>query len=123
MRTRGAHGVVAGTAALGRWYRRALLDEGRRLVVEHRCLPAVRVLQRAVALAPGDARAHYYLGVAYVGIGRFASSLRHLQEAMRLAADDARVQERLAAASAHVRPEITDEKTFGSAPGTKGRAE
>jgi hypothetical protein len=58
-------GLVALAAALGHWYRRELLEEGMRLVTQEHRLPAVRVLRRAVALSPGDARAHYYLGLAY----------------------------------------------------------
>ncbi len=104
MRRLGAGSATAVTAALCRWYRRALLAEGMRLVTEHRCLPAVRVLRRAVALTPGDARAHYYLGVAYVGIGKFGSSLVHLHEAMRLASDDTRIPEGFTTrASGHIR--------------------
>ncbi len=89
----GAGCAVAVRTAFSRWYRRELLAQGMHLVTEHRCLPAVRVLQRAVALTPSDARAHYYLGIAYVGIGKYGSSLAHLHEAMRLASDDTRIRE------------------------------
>ena len=91
-------GVLSSTCviALGHWYRRALLKEGMRLVAEEHYLPAVRVLRRAVALTSGEARAHYYLGLAYAGIGEFGASLGHLEEAMRLAAVDARFHGALA---------------------------
>lgn len=68
-------GVLASTcvgalaAALGSWYRRELLEQGIRLVADKHYGSAVRVLRRAEALTPGDARAHYYLSLAYAGIG------------------------------------------------------
>ena len=62
----------------------ALAEQGRELVAEGQYLPAVRVLSEAVAEAPGDARAHYYLGLAYAGIGLCGAAWMHLGEAMRL---------------------------------------
>jgi len=78
-------GMIALTLVLGQWHVRALDEQGRALVVEERYVSAVRVLMRAVAEAPGDARAHYYLGLAYAGIGLCGAAWIHLEEAARLA--------------------------------------
>jgi tetratricopeptide (TPR) repeat protein len=78
-------GVIALAAALGQWHASSLDEQGRALVAEGEYLPAVRVLSRVVAQAPGDARAHYYLGLAYAGIGLCGAASVHLEEAARLA--------------------------------------
>jgi Flp pilus assembly protein TadD len=75
---------VAAVAALGSWRGVEPVEEGRRLVSEGAYIPATRMLARAVALSAGDARAHYYLGLAYAGIGQRGASLSHLEEAVRL---------------------------------------
>ena len=78
-------GVVALAVALGQWHVHSLDEDGRALVAEGRYLPAVRVLLRAVAEAPGDARAHYDLGLAYAGLGLCGAAWIHFEEAVRLA--------------------------------------
>ena len=55
------------------------------LVAEEQYLPAIRVLSGIIAAAPGDARAHYYLGRAYAGVGLCGAASIHLEEAARLA--------------------------------------
>lgn len=77
-------GAIALGLALGQWRVHLLDEQGRALVAEARYLPAVRVLLEAVAEAPGDARAHHYLGLAYAGIGLCGAARIHLEEAMRL---------------------------------------
>ena len=78
-------GVFVLTQGLGQWHIHSLDEQGRALVAEGEYLPAVRVLLQAVAEAPGDARAHYYLGLAYAGIGLCGAAWIHFEEAARLA--------------------------------------
>ena len=78
-------GVVALTIFLGHWHMRALDEHGRVLVAEEQYVPAIRVLSAIVAEAPGDARAHSYLGLAYAGVGLCGAASIHLGEAARLA--------------------------------------
>jgi len=78
-------GVVALAFFLGHWHMRSLDEHGRALVAEERYLPAIRLLSGIVAEAPGDARAHYYLGRAYAGVGLCGAASIHLGEAARLA--------------------------------------
>lgn len=85
-------GAVVGTAVIltaimataARWRERASADDGARLLAngEHRA--AVRTLLRALAREPEDARAHYYLGLAYAHFGARLAAIRHLREAVRL---------------------------------------
>jgi hypothetical protein len=79
--------VVMGALAfaLGRWNAHSLDEEGRALVAAEEYLPAIRVLSGVVATTPGDARAHYYLGLAYAGVGLCGAAWMHLEEAARLA--------------------------------------
>jgi len=76
--------VIGFLLILGQRHVHALAEQGRALVAEGQYLPAVRVLSEAVAEAPGDARAHYYLGLAYAGVGLCGAAWMHLGEAMRL---------------------------------------
>ena len=85
-------GVIALALAMGQWHAYSLDEQGRALVAEGEYLPAVRVLLQAVATAPGDARAHYYLGLAYAGIGLCGAAWMHLEEAARLAPEDRRLR-------------------------------
>ena len=82
-------GTLAGVIALaflsGLWHMRSLDEQGRALVAAEQYLPAIRVLSGVVAEAPGDARAHYYLGLAYAGVGLCGAAQIHLEEAARLA--------------------------------------
>ncbi len=88
-------GVAAAAATLGAWQRSEPVEQGMRLVGRGEYVPAARALVRAVALSPRDARAHYYLGLAYAGIGRREAALSHLQEAVHLNPDDARFHDGL----------------------------
>lgn len=78
-------GVVALAFFLGHWHMRSLDEHGRALVAEEQFLPAIRLLSGVVAEAPGDAGAHYYLGLAYAGVGLCGAAAIHLEEAARLA--------------------------------------
>ena len=78
-------GAMTLALAVGQWHVHSLDEQGRALVAGGEYLPAVRVLLQAVAAAPGDARAHYYLGLAYAGIGLCGAAWIHLEEASRLA--------------------------------------
>ena len=79
--------VVMGALAfaLGSWNTHSLDEHGRALVAAEEYLPAIRVLSGVVATTPGDARAHYYLGLAYAGVGLCGAAWMHLEEAARLA--------------------------------------
>jgi cytochrome c-type biogenesis protein CcmH/NrfG len=79
--------VVMGALAfaLGYWHTHSLDEQGRALVAGREYLPAIRVLSGVVATTPGDARAHYYLGLAYAGVGRCGAAWMHIDEAARLA--------------------------------------
>ena len=78
-------GVMALAFFLGHWHMRSLDEHGRALVAAKQYVLAVRVLSGVVAEAPGDARAHYYLGLAYAGVGLCGAASIHLGEAARLA--------------------------------------
>jgi Flp pilus assembly protein TadD len=96
----GALATVALAALLGgptRWRARWLVEDGATLVSNEQYLPAARQLARAVATAPRDARAHYYLGLAYAGLGQHAAALSHAEDAVRLAPQDPEYQAGLAA--------------------------
>ena len=89
-------GTLAGVAALAlilaHWHMRSLDQHGRALVAEERYLPAIRVLSGVIAEAPGDARAHYYLGLAYAGVGLCGAASIHLEKAARLAPEYRRLR-------------------------------
>ena len=77
--------VTALAFGIGEWRARGLVDTGAALVSREEYLPAARALTRAVVAAPRDARAHYYLGLAYAGLGQDAAALTHARDAVRLA--------------------------------------
>ena len=77
--------VMALAFFLAHWHMRTLDERGRALVAAEQYVPAIRVLSGIVAEAPGDARAHYYLGRAYAGVGLCGAASIHLEEAARLA--------------------------------------
>jgi hypothetical protein len=85
-------GVVALAFFLGHWHMRSLDEHGRALVTEEHFLPAIRLLSGVVAEAPRDARAHYYLGLAYAGVGLCGAAAIHLEEAARLAPEYRRLR-------------------------------
>jgi Flp pilus assembly protein TadD len=90
--------ALAALASGPAWWRaHGLVESGATLVSDGQYVPAVRQLVQAVAAAPRDARAHYYLGLAYAGLGQDAAALSHAQDAVRLAPRDARYEAGLAA--------------------------
>jgi Flp pilus assembly protein TadD len=95
-----ATALVATVVALGlgisAWRARGLVDSGASLVLDGEYVPAARQLTRAVVAAPRDARAHYYLGLAYAGLGQDAAALSHARDAVRLAPRDPQYEAGLA---------------------------
>jgi tetratricopeptide (TPR) repeat protein len=89
--------ALALIAGLGvwRWHAHVSTVAAARLVAEGRYTAAIRVLQERLATAPGDARLHYYLGLAYSGAGLGDGALNQLDEAVRLAPDRAAYHEAL----------------------------
>lgn len=77
--------VTALALGIGAWRSRGLVETGAALVSDEAYLPAARALTRAVVAAPHDARAHYYLGLAYAGLGQDGAALSHARDAVRLA--------------------------------------
>jgi tetratricopeptide (TPR) repeat protein len=65
--------------------------EGARLVAAGEYGAAVRALLPVVTAAPEQVEGHYYLGLAYRGLGLPTAALVQLQEAVRLAPGDARL--------------------------------
>jgi Flp pilus assembly protein TadD len=89
--------ALAALASGPAWWRaHGLVESGATLVSDGQYLPAVRQLVQAVAAEPHDARAHYYLGLAYAGLGQDAAALSHAEDAVRLAPRDARYETGLA---------------------------
>jgi Flp pilus assembly protein TadD len=88
--------VVALALGISAWRARGLVDAGATLVLDGEYLPAARQLTRAVVAAPRDARAHYYLGLAYAGLGQDAAALSHARDAVRLAPHDPQYEAGLA---------------------------
>lgn len=80
-----AAALVVLASGVGHWRTRVLVDQGATLISQERYAPAARALLRAVAFAPTDARAQYYLGLAYAGLGQRGAALSHAEEALRLA--------------------------------------
>lgn len=80
-----AAAVLALAAGVSAWRAHGLVEAGASLVMDGQYLPAARELARAVVAAPRDARAHYFLGLAYAGLGQDAAALSHAREAVRLA--------------------------------------
>jgi Flp pilus assembly protein TadD len=81
-------------AAYG-WQSRRALSRGIRMVGEGDYRAAIQPLIRAVAAAPGNAEAHFYLGMAYLGAGVRAGAIAHLVEAVRAEPHDARFHDGL----------------------------
>lgn len=77
--------VVAFVAGVGRLQWPAPVDDGVQLIADGEYTSAVRTLLGALAVAPDDARAHYYLGLAYERLGVGPGVITHLREAVRLA--------------------------------------
>lgn len=90
-----AAGLIAVTTGVWVWHAHRPIATGARLIARGDYPRAVRTLLPAVAAAPGDARAHYYLGVAYARIGMGQGAISHLRDAVRLEPDGARFHEEL----------------------------
>jgi Flp pilus assembly protein TadD len=88
--------VVVLALGISAWRARGLVDSGASLVLDGDYLPAARQLTRAVVSAPRDARAHYYLGLAYAGLGQDAAAISHARDAVRLAPRDPQYEAGLA---------------------------
>lgn len=86
----GTGGSVVLGYAVGAWREQRSVEHGARLIAESDYASAARALLGAVAASPNDARAHYYLGLAYAGLGVRAGALSQLEEAVRLAPNEAR---------------------------------
>jgi Flp pilus assembly protein TadD len=87
----GAVAVVLLVAGYGawRWHGRGSPEIAARLVAEGQYRAAIRVLQARLAMAPGDARLHYYLGLAYAGAEVRDGAINQLREAVDLAPREA----------------------------------
>jgi Flp pilus assembly protein TadD len=96
-RRRAAAYVVAAVAVVllvtgygaWRWHGRGSPEAAARLVAEGQYRAAIRVLQARLAMAPGDARLHYYLGLAYAGADVRDGAINQLREAVDLAPHEA----------------------------------
>ncbi|OLC16144.1 MAG: hypothetical protein AUH29_05945 [Candidatus Rokubacteria bacterium 13_1_40CM_69_27] len=76
--------VVAFVLGVARWQSPASVDDGVRSISDGHYSSAVRTLLAAVAQAPADARAHYYLGLAYAHLGVQTGAISQFQDAVRL---------------------------------------
>lgn len=102
--------VTALAGGVGEWRARGLVEDGATLVSDENYLAAARQLARAVAAAPRDARAHYYLGLAYAGLGENTAALSHAEDAVRLAPREPQYEAglaRLLLDAGHVQEAIT----------------
>lgn len=81
--------AVALAMTADRWGPFLTTERGARLVGAGDYVSAARALSHRVVSAPSDARAHYWLGVAYARIGVREGAVRHLTRAVRLAPRDA----------------------------------
>ena len=92
--------VLAATAyGASEWHSHQPVSAGASLIARGDYSRAVRTLLPAVAAAPGNARAHYYLGLAYARIGIRQGAISHFREAVRLEPDGARFHAELGRAS------------------------
>src|SRR5205809_392155 len=88
-------GAIALARELPAWRGRQSVTEAARLIDAGDDASAIRTLLGAVAAAPRDARAHYYLGLAYARLGVPTGAMNQLRDAVRLAPGDARVHDAL----------------------------
>ena len=68
----------------------ALLAEGEQLLARNQPVPAITLLQRALAADPSFAAVHHLLAIGAVLQGRGGDAVRHAADAVRLAPADAR---------------------------------
>ncbi|MFB0516880.1 MAG: DUF5107 domain-containing protein [Candidatus Neomarinimicrobiota bacterium] len=82
-----------------------LYKEAARRPVDY-CFPfrleAINVFRAAFVANPGDARAHYFLGLVYGGLGEVDSAMVHWQQAVRLEPGNARAWRNLGLAHLNV---------------------
>jgi Flp pilus assembly protein TadD len=90
-----AGGVVALALDGPPWRGRYSVAHAARLIDDGDYASAIRTLLGAVAAAPRDARAHYYLGLAYARLGVPTGALSQLTDAVRLAPGDPLVHDAL----------------------------
>src|SRR5205823_2910319 len=88
-------GAIALASELPAWRGRQSVTEAARLIDAGDYASAIRTLLGAVAAAPRDARAHYYLGLAYARLGVPTGAMNQLRDAVRLAPGDPRVHNAL----------------------------
>ena len=86
--TASSAGIVGLVGDVPVWRARTALRDGARLVREGDYPLAIRTLLGVVAGRPDDARAHYYLGVAYAHLGARTAAMNQLGDAVRLAPAD-----------------------------------
>ncbi len=77
-------GVVALAYGAGQWRTGRPVERGAELLARGDYSTAVRTLLPAVAAAPRNARAHYYLGLAYDRVGLRQGAINQLADAVRL---------------------------------------
>ena len=58
------------------------VNVARVLIQEGNIEPAIPLLEQALKVSPGLAKAHYFLGVAYKSLGQYEQSLEHLRAAV-----------------------------------------
>src|SRR5439155_858163 len=80
-----AGGAIALARELPAWRGRLSVTRAARLIDDGDYTAAIRTLLGAVAVTPRDARAHYYLGLAYARLGVPRGALNQLGDAVRLA--------------------------------------
>jgi Flp pilus assembly protein TadD len=85
-----AVGLIAAGYVVWQERSRPSVEAAARLLDEGDQRAALRALLAAVAATPTDARAHYYLALAYARIGQHEGALHQMREAVRLAPNDAR---------------------------------
>ena len=90
-----AGGVIALARELPVWRGRQSVTHAARLIDDGDYASAIRILLGAVAATPSDARAHYYLGLAYARLGVETGAINQLTDAVRLAPSDARAHDAL----------------------------
>src|SRR3989454_7138747 len=88
-------GAIALARELPAWRGRQSVTQAARLIDDGDYASAIRTLLGAVAAAPRDARAHFYLGLAYARLGVPTGAMRQLSDAVRLAPGDPRVHDAL----------------------------
>ena len=106
--------VLASGYGAWHWYTHGSPEDAARLIADGQYRSAIRVLQQRLALTPDDARLHYYLGLAYAGVGIRNGALNQLRETVALAPREAPYRQALGQAYreagdlAHAREELEE---------------